>query len=57
MGDILSYFSQITGLKKEKMCMKCQSLFSGKNKKKYFKMLPTEMFTQHAMHELMLLLP
>ena len=28
--------------------MKCQILFSRKNKKKYFKMLSAKMFTQHA---------
>ena len=29
-------------------CMKCQSLLSGKNKKKYFNMLSAETFTQSA---------
>ena len=28
--------------------MKCQNLFSGKNKKKYFKMSSAENFTQSA---------
>ena len=28
--------------------MKCQIQFSGKNKKKYFKMSSAEIFTQHA---------
>ena len=28
--------------------MKCQNLFSGKNKKKYFKMSSAEIFTQSA---------
>ena len=28
--------------------MKCQILFSRKNKKKYFKMSSAEIFTQHA---------
>ena len=28
--------------------MKCQVLFSEKTKKKYFKMLSAEIFTQHA---------
>ena len=28
--------------------MKCQSLFSGKNKKKYFKMLSAEIIAQRA---------
>ena len=31
--------------------MKYQSLFPGKSKKKYFKMLSAEIFTQHAMHK------
>ena len=31
----------------ETICMKCQNLFSGKNKKKYFKM-SSEIFTQSA---------
>ena len=29
----------------EKICKKCQTLFSGKNKKKYFKMLSAEALT------------
>ena len=33
--------------------MKCQILFSRKNKKKYFKMSSTEIFTQHANKVLM----
>ena len=32
------------------ICMKCQNLFSGKNKRKYFKMLPAENLTQSAKH-------
>ena len=32
----------------ETICMTCQILFSGKNKKKYFKMLLAEKFTQSA---------
>ena len=28
--------------------MKCQSLLSGENKNKYFRMLSAEIFTQHA---------
>ena len=28
--------------------MKCQVLFTGKNKRKYFNMSSAEMFTQHA---------
>ena len=35
---------------KETICMKYQSLFSEENKKKYLKMLFTEIFTQHAKH-------
>ena len=37
------YFMQI-----ETVCIKCQSLFFGENKKKYFKMSSTGFFTQHA---------
>ena len=33
-----------------RICMKCQVLFSGKNKKKYFSMLSAENFTQSAKH-------
>ena len=33
---------------KETIHMKCQILFSGKNKKKIFKMSSAEYFTQHA---------
>ena len=33
---------------KETICMKYQRLFFGKNKKKYFKMLSAEIFTQNA---------
>ena len=33
---------------KETSCMKCQILFSRKNKKKYFKLSSAEIFTQHA---------
>ena len=32
----------------ETICMKCQILFSGKNKKKYFNMSSAENFTQCA---------
>ena len=32
----------------ERICIKCQSLFSGKNRKKYFKMISGEIFTQSA---------
>ena len=47
----ISYFSGRKGLdihaavSEETICMKCQSLFSGK---KYVKMPSTENFTQHA---------
>ena len=47
----VSYFFEKKGfdisckLSTEKtICMKCQSLFSGKNKKRYFKMLPVDFF-------------
>ena len=30
--------------------MKCQTLFSGKKKEKYFKVSSAEFFTQHAKH-------
>ena len=48
-----SYFSQKTDYDifhaKETVCMKNQSLFSGKSlMKKYFKMESTESFTHHA---------
>ena len=33
---------------KETICMKCRILFSGKNKKKHFKMSSAENFTQSA---------
>ena len=32
------------------ICMKCQNLFSGKNKRKYFKMLSAENLTRSAKH-------
>ena len=32
----------------ETICMKCQILFSGENKKKYFNMLSAEFFSQSA---------
>ena len=35
-------------LEKETICMKCQILFSRKNKKKCFKMSSAEIFTQYA---------
>ena len=49
-----SYFSQKTGLDiSDKLsigdnCVKCQILFSGKNKKKHFKMSSAEKFIQKA---------
>ena len=33
---------------KETICLKCQNLFSDKNKKNYFKLTSAEIFTQHA---------
>ena len=42
-------FMQIVSLK-EAVCMKYQSLTSGKNKKDYFKMFSAEFCTQHAKH-------
>ena len=41
---VFSYFSQ----KIDFDISKCQSLFSGRNMKKYFKMLSAEIFTCHA---------
>ena len=32
----------------ETICMKCQNLFSGKNKETITKLLSAEFFTQHA---------
>ena len=53
--DIFSIFPQETGFgiscklsPKETVCMKCQTLFSEKKKKKCFKMSSAEFFTQHA---------
>ena len=52
--DIFFYFSQKTGLKiacklsaVEIICMKCQILLSGENKK-YFKITSAEMFALHG---------
>ena len=49
-----SYILRETGLAisctlspKETICMKCQILFSGKNKKKDFEMVYAEFFTQY----------
>ena len=36
----------------ETICMKYQKLFSGKNKKKYFKLSPAENFTQSAKRQM-----
>ena len=38
----------------ETICMKCQILFPGKNKKKYFKMLSAEIFTPSGKHQAIL---
>ena len=56
LGIYFSYFAQKTGFDisyklspLETVCIKCQILFSGKNKKKKnFKMLLAEIFTQSA---------
>ena len=37
----------------ETICLKCQNLFSGKTKKKYFKTLSAENLIQHAMRKAM----
>ena len=39
---------QIVSNGMETICMKCQNLFSGKNKKTYFNMSSAENFTQSA---------
>ena len=44
--NMIWLFMQIVLL--ETICMKCQNLFLGKNKKKYLKMWPAEFFTQSA---------
>ena len=36
---------------KKKICMKCQSLFSGKKSEKYFKMKSTDFFTHYDEHQ------
>ena len=44
--DILCYLSPM-----DTICMNCQILFSGENKKKkYLKLSSAEIFTQHAKH-------
>ena len=53
--DILKYFSQNVGFDiscrlspQETICLKCQNLFSGENKKKHFNMSSAENSTQPA---------
>ena len=47
--DNLIYYSYFLSLSpRETICMQCQSLFSGKYEKKYFKMSSAKFFTQHA---------
>ena len=52
-----SHFSQEAGFyiscklsAMETICVKCQNLFPGKNKKKYFKMLSSEFFYPECLH-------
>ena len=55
IDDSFFLFSQKIGFdiscrlsRKETICMKCQNLFSTKNKKNYLKTISVEIFCQHA---------